>query len=48
VRFLLQAVLPKKEFDAQEALGLIQRMQHRHHAAYLSHRKHKIQRLDGL
>ena len=48
VRFLLQAVLPKKEFDPQEALGLIQRMQLRHHAAYLSHRKHKIQRLDGL
>lgn len=48
VRILLQVVLPKKEFDAQEALRLIQRMQRRHHAAYLSHRKRKIQRLDGL
>ena len=48
VRLLLQAVLPKKEFDAREALDLVQRMQRRHHAVYLSHRKRKIQRLDGL
>jgi SRSO17 transposase len=48
VRLLLQAVLPKKEFDAREALDQVQRMQRRHHAVYLSHRKRKIQRLDGL
>jgi len=48
IRFLLQVVLPKKEFDAQEALELVRRMQHRHHAAYLSHRKRQIQRLNGL
>jgi SRSO17 transposase len=48
VRLLLQVVLPKKAFDAQEVLDLVRRMQYRHHAAYLSHRKRKIQRLDGL
>ena len=48
VRLLLQAVLPKKEFDARDALDLVQRMQRRHHAVYLSHRKRQIERLDGL
>lgn len=48
IRFLLQVVLPKKEFDTQEAIELVQRMQHHHHAAYLSHRKQRIRQLDSL
>ena len=48
VRLLLRAVLPKKTFDADAALDLVHRIQHRNHAAYLSHRKRKCQQIDAL
>jgi len=38
-RRLLQAVLPRKPFDAQAAIDLIQKTQRQNRAAYLSHRK---------
>ncbi len=39
VRKLLQVVLPKREFDVQEALEELARIQRQNHAAYLSHQK---------
>jgi SRSO17 transposase len=39
VRKLLQVVLPKREFNAQEALAELARIQQQNHAAYRSHRK---------
>ena len=48
VRQMLQVVLPKKNFSAAEVLDLIERTQRRNHAAYVSHRKRTVQRLDDL
>jgi SRSO17 transposase len=39
VRKLLQVVLPKREFNAQEALEELARIQQQNHAAYRSHKK---------
>lgn len=41
VRRLLQVVLPKREFDAQDALAELERIQRQNHAAYRSHRKRR-------
>ena len=48
VREMLQVVLPKKQLDAAQVLALITRTQRRNHAAYVSHRKHTLRKLDGL
>lgn len=41
VRKLLQVVLPKREFDAQDALNELARIQRQNHAAYRSHKKRR-------
>jgi len=41
VRKLLQVVLPKREFNAQEALAEVARIQQQNHAAYRSHKKRR-------
>lgn len=41
VRKLLQVVLPKREFNAQEALDELARIQQQNHAAYRSHKKRR-------
>jgi len=45
VQVLLLGVLPKREFDAQMALDLIDYWQRRNRAAYVSHRKRRIAQL---
>jgi SRSO17 transposase len=47
-RLLIASVLPLKRLDPQEALESIRFIQKQNHAAYLSHRKRTIKRLDGL
>ena len=41
VRKLLQVVLPKREFNAQDALAELARIQRQNHAAYRSHKKRR-------
>jgi SRSO17 transposase len=41
VRKLLQVVLPKRDFNAQEALAELARIQQQNHAAYRSHKKRR-------
>ena len=41
VRKLLQVVLPKREFNAQQALEELARIQRQNHAAYRSHKKRR-------
>ncbi len=48
VRVLLQAVLPRKELDAETVIGLIHYIQEQNYAAYCSHRRRTQRRLDGL
>lgn len=44
VRKLLQVVLPKREFNAQDALDELARIQRQNHAAYRSHKKRRRRR----
>ncbi len=48
VCMLLRAVLPQPTFDGPAALGLLQYQQRRKAAAYHSHRKRRLRRLDEL
>lgn len=41
------AVLPRKRLDANTAIDLIYRTQHQNYAAYCSHRRHTLRRLDS-
>jgi hypothetical protein len=45
---LVASALPLRQLDPQEALERIRFIQKQNHAAYLSHRKRTIERLDGL
>ena len=48
VHLLLMAVLPRREFDTDWVLEVLQYRQERNHSAYLSHRKRRVQRLQLL
>jgi len=47
-RLLIASILPLERLDPQEALARIRFIQKQNHAAYVSHRKCTIERLDGL
>lgn len=47
-RLLVASVLPLKRLDPQEAIKRIWFIQKQNYAAYRSHRKRTIKRLDGL
>lgn len=48
VHLLLMAVLPRREFDTDWVLEVLQYRQERNYAAYISHRKHREFRLHLL
>lgn len=48
VYLLLMAVLPRREFDPEWALEVLFYRQQRNYAAYLSHRKQRVSRLQLL
>ncbi len=48
VLILLATVLPWKRLTPEEALSQIRVIQQQNHAAYLSHRKRVLERLDGF
>jgi hypothetical protein len=45
---LIASVLPLKQLTPREALRRIRLIQKQNHAAYLSHRKRVLKKLDGL
>jgi len=45
-KLLLTGILPKREFDAEWVLEVLGYRQRRNHAAYLSHRKRRLETLD--
>jgi hypothetical protein len=47
-RLLLASVLPLKRLTPQEALNRVRFVQKQNYAAYLSHRRRILKRLDGL
>jgi hypothetical protein len=47
-RLLIASVLPLKQLTPREALRRIRLIQKQNHAAYLSHRKRVLKKLDGL
>ena len=48
VKLLLSVVLPRREFDADWVLEVIDYRRRRNHAAYLSHRKRRLEKLNQL
>jgi hypothetical protein len=46
VRALLRVVLPRRRLDAAIVIALVQRTQPQNYAAYCSHRRRTIRRLD--
>ena len=46
VRQLLVVVLPKRHLDAETAIALIDWIQRHNYAAYCSHRRRTLRRLD--
>ena len=47
-RLLMASILPLKELTPQEAIKRVRFIQRQNFAAYLSHRKRILERLDGL
>jgi hypothetical protein len=47
VRLLLQVSLPKQQLDAETVIALIKYVQEQNFAAYRSHRKRTLDRLDS-
>ena len=41
-KLVLMGILPKREFDANWVLEVLGYRQRRNHAAYVSHRKHRL------